>query len=515
VVKNRTIIVIDNEMLTADLCRKMLLPLGYAVVCAFSGDQGVEFAKNRRFDIAIISDRLHDMSGVELFSLLRQKNPVMSGILVTDQTSFKLVVNAMNCGFQRLLQKPLKGPPLIAAVQDTLKTVELHEENIRMNTLLPLYELGEKFMKAEKESEVYQELLTAIRQEIDVTSVSIMMFDQDEEVLKIVASFGIDPEIAGRVRIKPGEKIAGKVFKLKKPVILNRSEKNPEQFLRLLKRSEIAASICFPMRNKEKVIGMVNIAQTRKNSVFSSGDIEMLSVIVKQSLMALEKIWSIKKREETCRVTALLEQYVSPEISEILAGKKDFPKDSGKVLELTVLFADIRKFTLLVQRLPPTKLRIFLNEFFELFAEIVFSSRGMLDKFMGDAVLVIFGAPLEIDTPSLSAVSAAKEIMREFEVLRRLWAKKDPVFKEIGLGIGLSRGPMFLGNVGSVRRLDYTVIGTDVNIAQRLASETASGQILLTETVYNDIKKTFMVNPGEKKLLRGMDSEIMIYSLAR
>ena len=515
VVKNRTVIVVDNEVLAADLCRKMLLPLGYNVVCAFSGEQGVELSKNNCFDIAVISSRLHDMSGIDLFTLLRQKNPVMSGILVADQTSIDMVINAMNRGFQKLLKKPLEGPSLIAAVQDTLKTVELHEENIRMNTLLPLYELGEKFMKAETEKEVYRELIAAIRQEIDLSSVSIMMFDENEEVLKIVASFGMDPEMADTVRIKPGEKIAGKVFKLEKPVILNRNDKNPDQFLNLLNRNEIAASICFPMRNMEKVIGMVNISQTRENSVFSSGDIEMLSVIVKQALMALEKIRSMQKKEETCRVTALLEQYVSPEISKILACSKEFPEDSGKVLELTVLFADIRKFTLLVQRLPPAKLRIFLNEFFELFAEIIFSCKGMLDKFMGDAALVIFGAPLEIDTPSLSAVSAAKQIMKEFEDLRRLWAEKDPVFKEIGLGIGISRGPMFLGNVGSVRRLDYTVIGTDVNVAQRLASETDSGQILLTETVFEDIKGKYTVRPGEKKLLRGMDSEITIYPLAR
>jgi adenylate cyclase len=267
------------------------------------------------------------------------------------------------------------------------------------------------------------------------------------------------------------------------------------------------------MRNREKVLGMVNISQTKKNSVFSSGDIEMLSVIVKQAIMALEKIQSIRKREETCRITALLEQYVSPEISEILAHEKDFRKDSGKVLELTVLFADIRKFTLLVQRLPPAKLRIFLNKFFELFAEIVFSCKGMIDKFMGDAALVVFGAPIEIQTPSLSAVSAAEQIMKEFESLRQSWAEKDAIFEEIGLGIGISRGPMFLGNVGSVRRLDYTVIGTDVNIAQRLASETASGQILLTESVRRDIKDKYRVNAGEKKLLRGMDSKIMVYSL--
>jgi adenylate cyclase len=149
-----------------------------------------------------------------------------------------------------------------------------------------------------------------------------------------------------------------------------------------------------------------------------------------------------------------------------------------------------------------------------MFGSIVFSYKGMLDKFMGDAALVIFGAPVEIDNPNIAAVSAACKIMTEFERLRVIWEKKNKIFAKVGLGIGMSRGHMFLGNVGSSQRLDYTVIGPDVNIAQRLASETVSGQILITNRVQETLNGRFSVSSEKNMMLRGMEAEVTVYSLS-
>jgi adenylate cyclase len=240
----------------------------------------------------------------------------------------------------------------------------------------------------------------------------------------------------------------------------------------------------------------------------------MLSIIASQAMMALENVRFIREREENSRIRALLEQYVSPEVSHLLMERNQDLLEVGIVQELTVLFADIRNFTLLVQHLPPEQLRVFLNSFFELFAQIVFSCQGMLDKFMGDAALVIFGAPVKTENPCVAAVTAATRIMQGFEQLRLFWSEKDSIFAKVGLGIGISRGPMFLGNVGSSKRLDYTVIGADVNIAQRLASEAMSGQILITDRVNAHLDSQFSVKRDSKRKLRGMESEVAVFLLA-
>jgi adenylate cyclase len=148
-------------------------------------------------------------------------------------------------------------------------------------------------------------------------------------------------------------------------------------------------------------------------------------------------------------------------------------------------------------------LRVFLNSFFDMFGNIIFSHQGMLDKFMGDAALVIFGPPVKMDNPNVAAVSAAHRIVAEFEKSRILWEKKNKIFGKVGLGTGISRGPMFLGNVGSSKRLDYAVLGPDVNIAQRLASETDSGQILITDRVHATLSGKFQVRAEKKYVAEG------------
>ncbi len=509
----RKILVIDSENLVADVCRITLGKLGYEVYCAFSGEQAVEIAEKITFDLAIVNKLLEGITGIEAFEIIRQTNPVLGGVLITGHASLDMVIEAMNNGFTRLCKKPLDPKELVAAVKDTFKIADMREDITRMRTLLPLYDLGERFFAAETEQSVYEELVDAVAQEIDVQFVSVMMFDPSTQLLKLVAHQGLKDEIVKDLTIKPGEQIVGKVFLSKNPAIFNRASQYLSPYINLLKREDLSAAISFPIISRGKVLGVLNVSESRDRAEFSEADTEMLSIITSQAMMALKNVRFIRERENNSRVRALLEQYVSPEVSNLLMDSQRDLLEVGNVQELTVLFADIRNFTLLVQHLPPATLRLFLNSFFELFAQIVFSFQGMLDKFMGDAVLVIFGAPVKIAKPSHAAVMASRKIMREFELLRLFWVQKDRIFEKIGLGIGISRGPMFLGNVGSARRLDYTVIGTDVNIAQRLAAETLSGQILLTDRVYHHLDGDFQIMMESNRRLRGMESEVKVYSL--
>ncbi len=508
----RKILVVDNENLVCDTCRSALSSIGHDVLCA-NEEQSLQIVKSRFFDLVLISGPFGKKTGVDIFEALRQYNPALAGIFITDEASSDLVIDAMNKGFSRVCKRPLEVGKIVEAVNETLKLFDLREEITRMKILLPLYKLGQRFIEAESEQAIYEELADAVVEEVNVPSVSVMMFDYGTNTLKVVTYRGIVSSYVEDLQIKPGEQIAGKVFQSQQAVILNKNNQHQNPYLDLMKRKELSAAISFPIISKGKVLGVLNISETNGDIQFNDADVEMLSIIVSQAMMALENIRSIREKEENSRVRALLEQYVSPEVSNMLVKNKQNLLDVGRVQQLTVLFADIRNFTLLVQYVKPAHLRVFLNSFFEMFGNIAFSYEGMLDKFMGDAALVIFGAPVKIENPNLSAVSAAVRIMTEFEKLRVSWEKKDKIFGKVGLGIGISRGPMFLGNVGSSQRLDYTVIGPDVNIAQRLASETGSGQILITDRVLVKLGGKFPVKDEKKIMLRGMESEVAVYSL--
>ncbi|MDR3628833.1 MAG: adenylate/guanylate cyclase domain-containing protein [Desulfocapsaceae bacterium] len=510
----RKIVVVDAERLSLDMSRAALEQSGHHVTCAYTGEEAVELAATMHFELAVISVVLPGINGIETFVSMRMKAPSLAGILLSTPTDSTLIVEAMNQGFDGVIEKPLNPDNLVKVVNETLVFVRSREENTRLKTLAPLYRLGEKFLSATSAEQIYNALLEAVSREIHVPSISLMMFDEASGRLKIVASRGMSKELAETISIKPGEQIAGWVYEKGKPVILNKLTQHYSPFSRLLTRDAIAASISFPLVSRDRVIGVINISQMDSNIEYSQSDIEMLSVITGQAVMALENVASMAERENAIRVRAMLEQYVAPEVAELLMASKHNLMDVGGVQEITVLFADIRNFTHLVQHLPPEKLRIFLNAFFDIFSNVVFSWKGTLDKFMGDAVLAIFGAPITLEKASYAGVSAACQILHEFEILQKRWMLTSVLFQDIGLGIGMSKGEMFLGNVGSSRRLDYTVIGTDVNIAQRLAADAKSGQILVTGTVHADIGEDFPFRKEKARVLRGLEKEVELYSLA-
>jgi adenylate cyclase len=510
---SRKILVVDDEASFADLCRTTLGNLGYNVFCAHTGEQAIEYAEKIHFDLALISGMLAGASGLETFSMLRQMVPGVIGIIISGYTDLRMVIDAMNAGFSGFLEKPVDSTKLLKAVQKALSLAQLREENIRLQTLFPLYQLGQKFMTATTAKQVYNELVKTIHQEIHVPCVSVMMYDETCQCLTIVASHGLKKDIAVKVSLKPGEKIAGWVFTHGKPVILNKRTQNSTPFSNFLKRKDIAASISYPLNVRGQVAGVVNISHRDTQIEYSQSDIEMLSVICSQAAMALENVSALQEREQAIRLRTLFEQYVAPEVAEFLINQKESMLDVGEMKDLTLLFADIRNFTGLVEHLPPAELRIFLNQFFELFANTVFTAKGTLDKFMGDAALVLFGAPVTIEKPGEAAVDTAIQILSGFKALRERWLDKSSYFKNISIGIGISSGMVYLGNVGSERRLDFTVIGTDVNVAQRLASETNSGKILITESVFAAVVSSYNLKDEGECMLRGLEQPIQVYSV--
>ncbi len=185
----------------------------------------------------------------------------------------------------------------------------------------------------------------------------------------------------------------------------------------------------------------------------------------------------------------------------------------GTILKLTVMFVDIRNYTFLVQHLKLTALREFLNDFFNMFTRVVYKNQGTLDKFMGDGALVIFGAPVDHLHPSEAALRTGREAIKAFRSLRKRYIARDKIFAEIGLGIGISCGEMFLGNLGSKERFDYTVIGPDVNIAQRLASSAEGDKVLCTDGVLNGADREGKRVGSRTMKLKGFVQPVMVHEI--
>ena len=208
----------------------------------------------------------------------------------------------------------------------------------------------------------------------------------------------------------------------------------------------------------------------------------------------------------------LFGRYVSEEVAaEIIADPERQLKLGGEKREVTVLFGDLRGFTPLAERLDPQDAVDILNVYLTHVIDVVFEHRGTLDKFRGDGFMAFFGAPIGHDEHPSSAVRCAL-VMQE-----RLKGVSFARFPDLHLhmGIGINTGTVIAGNIGSERRTDYTVIGNEVNVAQRFESNAGPGQILITGSTYERVKDSVEVR--ELGLLRvaGKQDGVLAYDVLR
>jgi len=198
----------------------------------------------------------------------------------------------------------------------------------------------------------------------------------------------------------------------------------------------------------------------------------------------------------------LFNRYVSEEVAgEIVADPGRHLKLGGEKREVTVVFGDLRGFTPLAERLDPQNVVDILNVYLTHVVDIVFEFGGTLDKFRGDGVMAFFGAPIRRDNDPANAVRCALAMQ---ERLKDITFEKFPDLR-LRMGIGINTGIVIVGNIGSERRMDYTVIGNEVNIAQRFESNAGPGQILITGSTYEHVKGAVQVR--ELGLLRVMGKQ--------
>jgi adenylate cyclase len=205
-------------------------------------------------------------------------------------------------------------------------------------------------------------------------------------------------------------------------------------------------------------------------------------------------------------------RYVAREVVEEVLKDPEQLGLTGERREVTVLFCDIRGFTPMAERLPPEEVVSLLNEFYTLMIETTFKHDGTLDKFLGDAVMAVFGAPIAHPDHAKRAVRTATDMRNGIAELneRRVALGKMP----IGIGIGLSLGEVVAGTVGTEDRMEYTVIGDSVNLAARLVDNARpAGRILISQSTYEAVRDFVDVKELGPLRVKGKEEEVEVYEL--
>ncbi|KUO75495.1 MAG: hypothetical protein APF81_14030 [Desulfosporosinus sp. BRH_c37] len=219
----------------------------------------------------------------------------------------------------------------------------------------------------------------------------------------------------------------------------------------------------------------------------------------------------LKERKERGRVTGIFGRYVSKAVVQEILSTKEEIKVGGIRKDITLMFVDIRGFTPMSEKMEPEDIIIMLNEYLDLCSRAVFAFEGTIDKFIGDGVMSIFGAPIEQKDHPERAVRAALQMQKESVKLAE--GLMERYGRSVSFGIGLNSGPAVVGNIGSHDRLDYTAIGDTVNLAARLESNAKPGQILLSKETYERVKATFKATPLDPIKVKGKEKLVEIYQV--
>jgi len=273
----------------------------------------------------------------------------------------------------------------------------------------------------------------------------------------------------------------------------------------------ITSCLTVPMVHREVVLGVIHLDTRGAYGAFTEKDLEMVTAIATQSAVAVENARLLQKVEQTAVARENLSRYLGPELVEaVMNGETDFATE-GSTKTATILFADIRGFTSLSERIPPQLVVKLLNEYFEIMVDIILDRGGVVDKFVGDEIMAVWGVPEAGDDDAFDAVSAAIKMQQALCMYNEERARMDE--EPIYMGIGINTGQVVAGNLGSSKRMQFTVIGDAVNLASRLEGLTEREQILMSQTTYELVKdRVHCLDRGDERV-KGKQDQVHIFEV--
>jgi adenylate cyclase len=277
--------------------------------------------------------------------------------------------------------------------------------------------------------------------------------------------------------------------------------------------NRISSAIVAPLLHNDEILGVLWL-DSETLAQFQAKDMEIVTAIANQAAMFIEINILGKKIEQEIVNRERFSRLLSPNVAKkVLAGELEVKKGGQLVQECTVFNSDIRGFTSLSEGTAPEVLVQILNDYFELMVDTLFKYEGTLDKFMGDGIMALWGAPVVHPDDALRSVECALEQMDVLARFNRRRMEQDQ--KPLAMGIGIHTGPLVAGYIGSSKALSYTVIGDTANTSARLCGVAAAGQVLVSETTLARLHGKAEVEELPPAQLKGKEKPFRMFNVTR
>ncbi|MDM8519518.1 response regulator [Anaerolineales bacterium HSG6] len=455
----RVLVVDDSKDIRDFVIEYILEPQGFEIEVAFDGMEGLHKATTNPPDLILTDYEMPKMTGPEMIRNLRNQGSKVPIILMTAQGSEALAIEVFRLGVHDYVPKPFMPEDMLDAIEGALAVARLKQEkdslmkrlmvsnqNLeqRVGELNVLYQVGKSITTLMPPGKMLERI-------VDAT-----LFVTEGHTCKLVLVDPVTRKITEQVqKTREGQtpQPDGQVFSV-------------------------------PLTMGKTAVGTLSLIK-QVDEEFSDHDERLLRMLADYGSIAIHNMQLMyqvqkSKEREKKQIRDLFERYVSPTLVEQMLARPDLVKLGGSREQVAIVFADVRGFSTFSNSISPEKLVELLNQYMRVAADAILAEGGTLDKFMGDAVMAFFNAPLAQDDYPFRAVRAAWALQQS---VAQVHDKLPPKYRlEFGVGVGV--GEAVVGNIGTARLMNFTVIGDAVNKVKRLQESAKGGQILIDTDTY-------------------------------
>lgn len=398
----------------------------------------------------------------------------------------------------------------VAAPADVKQRIkELEHEN---NLLKLLLGVGKTLSSVLTPEEVMQRVMELVFQMENVERGFVMLYDEKKGFRPAVLLYKDDKLKSDPRGVALSKTLIDRVTTERLPLLIHDVAADDRfSTSESMKLSGIRSAMCAPLIYKDKVFGLFYVDCLTKPWAFSKDELNIFSVIAGEAAISFDNARSHEELSRRVIERQALERFLSSSIVERILANPDQVHLGGENQIATILFADIRGFTRMAEKMEPQQVVELLNVLFTEMTDLIFEHGGTLDKYLGDGVMAVFGAPIAKPDDPIRAVKTAVEMQKALAGINRdRQAANLPTLK---MGLGINTGQVTAGNIGSSKRMDYTVIGDAVNLASRLCANAAGGQILVSESTHLELKSKMPSKRLEPIRVKGKDKPVETYEI--
>ena len=413
----------------------------------------------------------------------------------------------------RLLSDTASGAQSPAAEKKTAPDVQEIEKSNRI--LRVLTRVAETLIAVRPVEEVLQQVMEIVFEHVPADRGFLMLNEEgsDKLIPMVIKHRNADGAESGKISIS--KTIADRVMKDRVSILTSDALVDPRFGAGdSIRFHGIRSAMCAPLWNKEHVIGIIHVDSPMLTNCFGLNDLDLLTALANYAAVAVERARLNQKLVAEEKKRERLGRFLSPQVTNRIlatAESQGFALGVPETKDVSVLFADIVGFTTMSEKMSPAAVSLILNDYLSRMTDVIFKHEGTLDKYIGDAIMAVFGAPLDMPDHAVRSIRAALEMRERLEEFNAERSKEGPTLR---IRIGINSGSAVAGEIGSINKKEYTVLGDTVNIASRLESSVAQPMMIVVgENTYQAAKEEFDCRSLGRVTLKGKKNVVEAFEV--